>query len=590
MRRGAAGFGLSAKLLLLLLAFGAIPLGLAMAIGYTVSRAVIIEQSESALRELTQRQAVHLTTEMTRQRLLLRTITTQLPKLPLLQQQPTLVLSQLLAQSLPEDGVFDGLRVVCADGLVLAKVALGNSEPDWPARRPAADWSNRSAVVHRQGDHVLAYLIAVPATGGDQGVWLEGHVQAKDFRRLFALPEHMAGSIEPAIFESTGQPIVVGHEHAIEDLIAAFDLRQGGALAVARADIGGRPSLVATAPVGGTDWYFIAALPLEIALAPLARLRDSALISAAVLILLIVASGVLAARSVTTPLRDLAGAARQFGKAGVYETIRPRGRDEVGLLVESFNRMADDLERSRQEIERLHEREMERAAQLATVGELASGVAHEIRNPVTGVRGALELVLRNLPGDDASRPLLEEAERQLERIEQTTTQLLRYARPPELREVVVDADRLVDQAVHVVEAQARNAGIELNIEGSPGPVPVRIDPELMVQVLVNLMLNGIEAMPPEGRLTVRATADDSGVSIAVEDTGPGIQPEKRVDIFRPFFTTKHQGTGLGLSISHQIVTRHGGLLHVKDTPGGGATFVVVLPLADEDEDSGQQQA
>lgn len=576
------GFGLSAKLLLVLLAFGVVPLGVSMVIGYTVSRSLILEQSEEALRELTARQASHLTTELTRQHLLLRTIIGQLPPEPELERRPAESVAALLRQSLPQGGVFDGLRIVDGRGRILASVELGPTATLWPSEAPAGDWTERSTVVHWVGDRAIAYLLAHPLEARDRLLWLEGHVRAADFSRLFDIPEHMAGAIEPAIFASTGQPILIGHAHARVGLVAAFGHRGGGdSLAVVRANVEGRPSLVATTPIVRSDWYFAAALPIEIALASLADLRDRAVVGTVILVVLIVVIGVLAARSVTTPLRELAGTARHFGKAGVYERLEPRSSDEVGLLVRAFNRMAADLETSRREIERLHRREMERAEQLATVGELASGVAHEIRNPLTGVRGALELVLRRLSGGDESRPLLLEAERQLERIEDTATQLLQYARPPELREVVVDARHLVDRAVHVVEAKARKAGIEIQFESSSEDAPVRIDPELMIQVLVNLMLNGIDAMDGDGSLRLRTHRNGDRVSIAVRDSGPGIAPEIRSQIFRPFFTTKHQGTGLGLSISHQIITRHGGTLHLEETPGGGATFVVSLPVAEE---------
>ncbi len=579
--------GLRGKLLILLLAFGAIPLGAAILVGYTVSRSIITEQAESALRELTVRQAVHITTELTREQLLLRTITGQLPRPPLLEETTSVVLSRLLEQSLPEDGVFDGLRLVSADGRLLAGVALRNTAPHWPASVPSADWTQKSIIVHRENNHVLAYVLAVPVGDTDQRPWLEGHVPAEDFTRLFSMPTHMIGAVESAVFEHSGAPVVVGHEHAAEELASAIPVVGDNSATISQIDLQGMPSLVATVPIDNTDWVLTTALPLEIALAPLARLRDTASIGAIVLVVIILLTGILAARSITTPLHELAGAARHFGRAGTYKSVHQRSSDEVGVLVASFNRMADDLQHSREEIDRLHAKEMERAQQLASVGELASGVAHEIRNPLTGVRGALELALKELSQQDPSRPLLEEAQKQLERIQAATTQLLRYARPPELREVTVDANHLADRATRVVEAQATNAGVKLGTEPSSDPVPVNVDPELMVQVLVNLMLNGVDAMQPGGELTVWVSRHAPEVWIGVRDTGHGIPPEVRSEIFRPFFTTKHQGTGLGLPISHQIVARHGGSMRAEDTPGGGTTFIVTLPLAHQEERSGE---
>ena len=575
------GKRLRAKLLALLLVFGVMPLAASIAIGYRVSRTVITREAERALRELSAQRALHVGAELSRQRLLLRTIAGRLSPPQVRTRTPRFALSQELIQSLPEDGVFDGLRLVTSAGATLATVSLRRAAPHWPDSVPAADWTRRLVRVHRAGSRVVAYLIAVPAAWEGADAWLEGHVRAEDFRRVFGMPEHILAGIESALFTTSGAPVLIVHEHAARDMVAAFGVLEGDSAKVRRATVDGVPSLVVAAPIPTTDWVLVSILPLRVALTPLARLRDTAVVGAGTLVLLIVFAGVLAARSVTTPLRDLAEAAGHLGREGTYSPVRPHGAEEVAQLVAAFNRMAEDLAESRARIEQLHADEMTRAHQLATVGELASGVAHEIRNPVTAVLGALDLAIRRLPTADASRRLLEEAQQQLKRIEATATQLLRYARPPEVREVVVDAHLLVDRACRVVEPQAARAGIQLQAEKASGPVPVSVDPELMVQVLVNLLLNGIDATAGAGRLVVWVTRHAPEAWIGVRDTGPGVPPEKRAEIFRPFFTTKHQGTGLGLSISHQIVTRHGGTLRVEDTPGGGATFVVALPLAEE---------
>jgi hypothetical protein len=434
-------------------------------------------------------------------------------------------------------------------------------------------------VVHRNGAEALAFLVATPLTGATD-LWLEGHVRREDFPRVFAIPEHLLEGVESGILDPAGL-VFVAHAHGATDLLP-LDPR---ALSAGRAGSGrSAPALAAVAPVPDTDWTFAASLPVDVALAPVRRARDSALAGIAVLVLAIVITGFAAARSVTTPLSELAAAVRRFGREGQHAPLTARTADEVGALVTSFNAMAVDLQRSREEIEHLHGREMERAQQLATVGELASGVAHEIRNPLTGVRGALELALNRLPSGEPARTLLDEAQQQLLRIESATTQLLRYARPPALREVSVDATLLVERALQVVSPRAGNAGVALREECAGDPLPVRVDPELMVQVLVNLMLNGIEAMSEGGTLTVSSARRSTDVRIGVSDTGSGVAPAARGDIFRPFFTTKHQGTGLGLSISQQIVARHHGALQVEDAPGGGATFIVVLPLSEAEGD------
>ncbi len=572
--------------MVLLLAFGAIPLGAAIAIGYTVSRSVIMHQAQSALRELTRQQAVHIATELTREQLILRTITGHVGPLPASTVPAPTVLADRLQQSLPEGGVFDGLRLVRRDGGIFASVALRNVAPHWPAEAPAADWSNRRVVVHWETDRALAYLLAVPL-GEASDVWLEGHVRQEDFGRLFAIPTHIMGDVESAVLNADGRAILVTHEHAGPDLRKVLEganhATSQADTAVRRYRIGSEESLVATSEIAGTTWYLAAALPLSAALAPLASFRNAALVAASALVLLIGITAVLATRSVSTPLRELAGAARRFGRGELPGPLPQSGAVEVQQLVDAFRQMATDLERSRTEIEQLHQRDMERAQQLATIGEMASGIAHEVRNPLTGVLGALELASRGVPPGNPAVPLLEEAQDQLKRIETTTTQLLRYARPPQLSQVTVDPNGLVERAARIVEPHAKRAGVRLALELVTPGISVQVDPELMVQVLVNLMLNGIDASAQGDALAVTVEHRRPEVWIGVRDAGHGVPAEIRANIFRPFFTTKHQGTGLGLPISRQIVERHGGRLELTDAPGGGAMFAVVLPGTREED-------
>lgn len=571
---------LSTQLVLLLLAFGATPLALAIIVGYGLSRDAIIEQGERALRELGTLQALHIGTELTRQRLLLRTIVGQFPDIAVIHQRSADDLALFLHQGLPEDGVFDGLRLARRDGHVFASTALREREPYWPHQAPAADWDTRSVVVHWEGDEVIAYLLAV-SLGSAEGVWLEGHVRADDFSRLFALPTHLLGDVELMVFHTSGRVILAGHEHAASDL-SRLESVIADTLAVVRSTVGSTQFLVLTTPIVGTDWVFSAALPLESVLYPLSRLRNWALFGAATLVVVIALTAAFTARTTAAPMGDLATAARQLGRGEAVAPLREYRTAEVNSLIKAFNQMAGDLQRSRREIDELHSRDMERAHQLATVGELASGVAHEIRNPLTGVLGAVDLALKHRPPDDKATPLLEEAQQQLRRIERTTQQLLSYARPPELRDVEVDPNQLVERAVHVVSPQAAAGRIEICVRPTSDVPSVRVDPELLVQVLVNLMLNAIDEMPEGGTVTVWVEFRPPELWIGVQDNGPGIPPHERNDIFRPFYTTKNQGTGLGLSISNQIVERHRGSLRLEETPGGGATFVVALPCPTEE--------
>jgi signal transduction histidine kinase len=576
---------LQSQLLILLLGFGALPVAISVMVGYTVSRAAMVEQAQKALIELTDRQADYLGNEIRRQHLLLRTITGQIR--PERNARSVADMSDALAGSLPDDGVFDGLRIVDPRDSVILAVALGRTRPRWPGRPLSTDslGGDHWVAVHRDGNVVIAYLVGV-SLNTESGSWrLEGHVPASEFSRLFDVPEHLFGGAELAILDETGAVILTPHEHSAHDIGHLVEERDPGGPAVFREEVEGSPAIVYITQVPETEWVLAAALPLSIVLAPLARLRNASILSGGVLILIILLAARVAAAVVTKPLRELADVASEFGRTGVYHGLGSYGVAEVETLRNSFGYMARMLQRSQEEIEQLHQRELERAQQLATVGELASGVAHEIRNPLTGVLGALEVALRNMTPDDAAAPMLREAEVQLRRIESTTSRLLEYARPPDIRQLVVDGNLLLERAARVIEGTARSADVQLVLQPSPEALPVKVDPELIVQVLVNLLLNAIEAMPGGGTLNVSIARHQSDVEVRVRDSGSGITDEQRAHIFRPFYSTKPTGTGLGLAISDQIVRRHGGTLQLADTSEQGTTFVMSLPGVTTDGDA-----
>lgn len=579
---GGPGPSLRTKLLGLLLAFGVLPLAAASIVGYTVSRATILEQSRDALEGVTAAWAIHFASELDREHLVLRTIAGQLPDPTAMSRMSSPRIAALLVNSLPTNGVFDGLRITTDDGRILASVALQETAPHWPPLSPAGAWDSVSVVVHRDGDQVLAYLVGARLSAVP-GLWIEGHVPAADFGRVFSVPEHLLDGVEAVVFQEDGQPVFGTHRHAVEELSPLVRRLGLDSSATHRLDDDPR-ALTRVVPLVGAPWTLVAILPIDFALAPITRLRNGAILGGIVLGLTILATGAMASRTITTPLRSLAEAARLLEREEHSTPLRVGSQDEIGTLVSAFNAMTAHLAQSRDEVAQLHSRELERAQQLATVGELASGIAHEIRNPLTGVRGAIELAMRKIPSEDASRGLLDEAQQQLTRIERTTTQLLRYARPPELREVTVDANLLVARAATIAAPRATEADASLHVVESSHPLLVKVDPELIVQVLVNLLLNGIEAMSSGGTIEIWAAAHAPDAWIGVHDTGPGIPPEHQQEVFRPFFSTKHTGTGLGLPISRDIVTRHGGTLRLEASPTGGTTFVVALPLSESTEE------
>jgi signal transduction histidine kinase len=240
---------------------------------------------------------------------------------------------------------------------------------------------------------------------------------------------------------------------------------------------------------------------------------------------------------------------------------------------------------------RLHgeKRELARRAQmtekLAAVGTMTAGLSHEIRNPLNAAAlqlSVLERRVRKLP-DGQQGALLEPlllVRDEIRRLDHILEDFLQFARPREFRPGSVDMRGVMRRVVDLLSGQAEARKVTLEKAPLDAPLPpVAGEEERLRQVLINLCLNALEATPAGGRVTLSAGHEGGFVWLTVDDTGPGIPQEARDRIFEPFFTTKAQGSGLGLSIVHAIVTQHGGTLEVDTAPGGGARFILRVPVA-----------
>jgi two-component system sensor histidine kinase PilS (NtrC family) len=232
------------------------------------------------------------------------------------------------------------------------------------------------------------------------------------------------------------------------------------------------------------------------------------------------------------------------------------------------------------------ETEVKRGEHLAAIGQMAAGVAHEIRNPLASISGSIEL-LRGAPQIDADdRALMDIVLREVDRLNRLITDLLDYARPRERVPVTFDLAALLDETVRVF-AQDRSAGVAVSYVPdamAPGELRVHADPAQVRQVVWNLLRNAAEAMGPGGggAITVTSrhqTAPDGAplAEFSVADTGSGIAPGDLDRVFEPFFTTKTRGSGLGLATVHRIVHEHGGAIHVDSAAGSGTCMIVRLP-------------
>ncbi len=258
-----------------------------------------------------------------------------------------------------------------------------------------------------------------------------------------------------------------------------------------------------------------------------------------------------------------------------------RGHD--GRVVHAVEVRRDISERRELEATLVH------SERLASLGLLASGLSHEINNPLGAIAASVEGVLRRLsdPPDRSSRnggtlePVLRRIAREVDRARQITNRLLRVARPPGSARSLIDVNHVVEEILAILAHDIGRAGVSARLEpGRPLP-PLRGDESRLAQVIMNLALNAVQAMDGRGgRLIVRTSAADAGIEIEVEDSGCGIPPDVASRIYEPFFTTKPpgQGTGLGLFIAHRIVTEMGGAIAARSRPGQGTTMTVHLPV------------
>ena len=323
-------------------------------------------------------------------------------------------------------------------------------------------------------------------------------------------------------------------------------------------------------------WTVVVATPLAEAHAPARRMAQQLATALAATLIVALALALLAARRATQALTELTDAARAVGRGERPSgAVTVRSRDEIGILAEAFNRMAADLKRA--------ERELVDAAKFSFVGELASGVAHEVRTPLGVLRSSAQILERTLPlKDDESRELLRMLRDEVDRIERVVSSLLNLGRPREKHIEPAPLGPILARAMAFVEPQAREKHLALACApAAAADVPVACDPELIYQVVLNLLVNAIQILPAGSRIDVRHLPPTRGQGgFEVRDNGPGMAEDVRARIFEPYFTRREGGTGLGLTFVQRVVHEHRGRVTVDSTPGLGTTFQIWLPLED----------
>lgn len=288
-------------------------------------------------------------------------------------------------------------------------------------------------------------------------------------------------------------------------------------------------------------------------------------------------------------LSEVLAAGTEEGAAGVDATANGRG-DELGRLAGEFDRMAEDLARSRKALigeaeKRLSvERGLRRFDRMATLGQLTSNLAHEVGTPLGVLRGRAEFLMNEVGDRPEARREAEIIIAQIDRITRTIERFLSASRSSSPISEPIVGDDLLREAAALVDLECRRQGIRLVVDAAAGDTVIRGQRDGLMQVLLNLAVNGIQAMAEGGELRLAARRTElrgrPALEFEVADTGAGIPEDIQKQIFEPFFSTRGT-TGLGLFISRSIVREHDGTTAVESAPGGGATFRVCIPLGDE---------
>ena len=276
--------------------------------------------------------------------------------------------------------------------------------------------------------------------------------------------------------------------------------------------------------------------------------------------------------------------AAQYVEVGMFFVIgtltgvlADQERSQRKKIEETAAKLSETYERLQASMEQLR-----RADRLSALGELSAGLAHEIRNPLGSLEGSVEILRRPELPEQTRQEFAEMAKKEVARLKGLVTNFLEFARPSAPRRILIEPQVLLESVGQLAGETAKMAGIAIRIESGHVPA-VFVDAEQIKQVLLNLILNAVQAMPSGGEISLRSHQENGSILLEIADQGVGIPEENLERIFDPFFTTRAGGTGLGLSIAYQIINRHGGHLSVRNNPNGGSTFIVVLPLSQSED-------
>jgi len=308
----------------------------------------------------------------------------------------------------------------------------------------------------------------------------------------------------------------------------------------------------------------------------------------------------LLSRTVVNPVNRLLRLTETFEKGESLPLFLDAGENEIGQLNRSLNLMLSRLDENKKELQahitsleeanaelKKTQQELIMSEKLASVGRLATGIAHEIGNPMGIILGYLDLLKRSDLSPDEKADFLERAESEITRINDIIRQLLDFSRPAGGEPVRVGLHELLDATIRILKPQPLMSDVQVDVSFDASHDSIWADPNQVQQVVLNVMLNAADAMHQEKRLTIETSNTPDRIRIRFKDTGSGIPEEDLGRIFDPFYTTKPpgEGTGLGLSVSHTIIRNLGGIIRAENNRGTGITVTIDIPLYGEGEDS-----
>ena len=310
------------------------------------------------------------------------------------------------------------------------------------------------------------------------------------------------------------------------------------------------------------------------------QLLDDLVVVGLVIVLIAAVFGVVVSRRITRPLERLSRAVRKIAKGDFDVNVAIKSSDEIGELSTSFNDMASELKERESSLKNA-QHALVQSEKMAAVGTLSAGLAHEVKNPLSAVLGYTQLSKRKLDQPEALKQHLDTIETETRRCNEIIGNLMQFSRQEKGEHSPISVNEVVEKSIAIVNHQLALTDVKIESELADSLPDTLGNANQLQQVLMNLMINAQQAMGKDGGTVDLATlVERDSVLITVSDTGPGIEADIATKIFEPFFTTKPagQGTGLGLSVTYGIIKDHGGDISVERAEGGGAKFVISLPL------------